>query len=141
MPDEKISKHDLAFRKTFGDGRYEEFDIVGLGNCFSSVEKAKNGLPYAGVAALLANPAYEGYCVLCRTHSTAYSDQFEKPGYTVEFAPLYDRMGNVILVKHQGDALFVSVDRSCLPSRKDATISFMKNGSFTEFTPWVEEDA
>jgi hypothetical protein len=61
-----------------------------------------------------------------------------KPTYVVEFSPLYNENGELILIKHDSDDVFVSVDRGGYKEYStgeivDANITFWRHGTFTEF--------
>lgn len=135
-----VTKHELKFKRTYGDdGKYETYTIVGLDNCYysRSNETAFSGYPFAGAAALLMNPEYEGYCTLCMVYNTADSDTFGQPGYTMEFSPLYDKNGNLVLIKYDRDVTFCSVDSGYTFGKEkyEAAITFHKKGIFVEFNP------
>lgn len=135
-----VTKHELKFKKTYGDDdKYEVHYIVGLENCYYILTHEGILAPwtFGGAAALLMNPEYEGYCTLCMVYNTKDSDSFGQPGYTMEFAPLYDKDENLILIKYDRDVTFCTIDRGYTFGKEkcDACICFVKNGIFTEFNP------
>ena len=62
------------------------------------------------------------------------------PGYIVEFSPLYNELGQMILIEYDRDEICTSLDRGGYPKSwndstlRDAELTFWNNGTFEEFT-------
>ena len=138
-----VTKHELKFKKICGDdGEYEVHAIVGLDNCYyrHSYDGLLEPSPFGGASALLMNPEYEGYCTLCMVYNTNESDSLGNPGYTMEFAPLYDKDENLVLIKYDRDVTFCSVNQGYTFGKEkcEPSITFFKKGIFVEFNPKSE---
>lgn len=138
----KVAKYELKFNKE--RDKYIDFTIVGLKNAYYRPDYRTGGLEsFGGAAGLLRNEKYEGYCNLCMTYHSMNDDKvgntnLPKPTYVVEFSPLYNEKGELILVKHDSDDVLVSIDRGGYKDYDigeivDANITFWKHGMFTEF--------
>lgn len=92
---------------------------------------------FNGACGLLRNEEYKGYCNLCAVYHSNESEHFSN-GYTVEFAPLYNEQGQLILIEYDADVTFASVDGGWYDYDlkdiiREARITFWKYGTFTEF--------
>ena len=129
--------------KVSGDGTYTRCEIVGLKKAYyiSSYEKILED--YGGAAGLIKNQDHPGYCNLCMTYHSFNDEKvgntnLPEPVYVVEFSPLYNEKGQLILIKCNRDEVFCSVDRGgyldeIRQHMVDAELTFWNNGAFTEF--------
>jgi len=121
------------------DGKYLRAKIEDIVQTYAMDSTGKL-TEFGGSCGLLRNGDYKGYCNLCATYHTMDTEHLWKPGYTVEFAPLYNKYGQMILVEYDKDDVFCMVS----PGYKDydgkkhkmlnAELTFFKHGAFTEFT-------
>lgn len=138
----KVAKYELKLKKE--SDKYLDFTIVGLKKAYYRPDYKPNEFKsFGGGAGLLRNEKYKGYCNLCITYHSMNDDKvgntnLPKPTYVVEFSPLYNENGELILIKHDSDDVFVSIDRGGYKDYDtgeivDANIIFWKHGTFTEF--------
>lgn len=132
----KVAKYQLKFKKNYED--FKDYWIKGLTGIYCKDDWFQVHT-YNGAAGLLKTPSYPGYCVLCQVYHSNKSDELPAPGHTIEFSPLYNKNGEIILLKYDSDVSFASVDSNGhndydtgLPV--ESVISFWNNGTFTEFT-------
>lgn len=133
-----IAKYSLELKNK--DEDYTRYHIVGLQKAYYKYDWDKGKLEdFGGAAGLIRSEKYKGYCILCMTYHSYESDELPKPAYMVEFSPLYNELGQMILIEYDRDVLFCSVDRGGYPENwdnpklVDATITFWNNGTFEEF--------
>lgn len=109
----------------------EKFNILGL----KSIYWTNNGNEenrFSGATCLVKNPDYPGYCTLCCVHHEPnFSYEFEN-GYKIEFAPLYTKDGDMILVKYEHDSMFCTVNGHPFMN-SDCTLTLCKNGTIDYF--------
>lgn len=134
-----IAKYSLELKNK--DEDYTRCRIAGLQKAYYKCDWKKGKLEdFGGAAGLIRSKEYKGYCFLCMTYHSHKSDELPKPAYMVEFSPLYNELGQMILIEYDRDVLFCSVDRGGYPENwdnpklVDATITFWNNGTFEEFT-------
>ena len=131
---DNIAKYKLELKSK--DETYARCWIGGLKNAYykSGNDKLET---FGGAVGLLKNAEYKGYCNLCMSHHTNNSENLPSPGYTVEFSPLYNEYGQMILVEYDRDEVFACVDRGIENYDKrcieDAVLCFWNNGTFREF--------
>ena len=129
-----IAKYKLELKSK--DETYTRCWIDGLKNAYykSGNDKLET---FGGAVGLLKNAEYKGYCNLCISHHTNNRENLPSPGYTVEFSPLYNEYGQMILVEYDRDEVFACVDRGMKNYDKrcfeDAELCFWNNGAFREF--------
>ena len=130
--------------KVSKDETYTRCEIVGLKQAYyiSSYEKILKD--YGGAAGLIKNEDHPGYCNLCVTYHSFNNEKvgntnLPEPVYVVEFSPLYNEKGQLILIKYNKDEVFCSVDRGGYRGSNDpdklidARLTLWNNGVFTEF--------
>lgn len=131
---EKVRKYRLVLKKA--DENYICYAIDGLKNAFYKNYASKPEM-FGGGCGLVRNSSFPGYCNLCMTfHSTA-PDHFEK-GYAVEFSPLFNKDGEMILIKHNSDELYASIDRGGYKNYEtgeivDCELTMWRHGAFEGF--------
>ena len=123
------------------DDTYTKCRIGGLKNAYYKCEWKNDKLEtFGGICGLLKNEEYKGYCNLCMTYHKNKSDELPAPGYIVEFSPLYNELGQMILIEYDRDEICTSLDRGGYPKSwndstlRDAELTFWNNGTFEEFT-------
>ena len=129
-----IAKYKLELKSK--DETYTRCRIGGLKNAYYKSGNDKLEI-FGGAVGLLKNAEYKGYCNLCISHHTNNCENLPSPGYTVEFSPLYNEYGQMILVEYDRDEVFACVDRGMKNYDKrcfeDAELCFWNNGAFREF--------
>ena len=133
-----IAKYSLELKNK--DEDYTRCRIAGLQKAYYKCDWKKGKLEdFGGAAGLIRSKEYKGYCFLCMTYHSHKSDELPKPAYIVEFSPLYNELGQMILIEYDHDVLFCSVDRGGYKenwdSNKivDATLTFWNDGTFEKF--------
>ena len=90
-----------------------------------------------GICGLLRCKEYPGYCFLCMTYHKHKSGEFNMPNYIVDFSPLYNKEGQMILIEYPHDDICTSIDRGYkdyLANKwVDCQLTFWNNGCFDEF--------
>ena len=135
----KFSKYKLE--RISKDETYTRYYIKGLKKAYYRSElKGECQLEdFGGACGLIKSAKHKGYCVLCMTYHKMESDELPRPGYMVEFSPLYDEFGRIILIKYDRDEVFTSIDRGGYKKSwdsdeiVDATLTTWNNGAFEEF--------
>ena len=131
---DNIAKYKLELKSK--DETYTRCWIDGLKNAYYKSGNDKLEI-FGGAVGLLKNAEYKGYCNLCISHHTNNRENLPSPGYTVEFSPLYNEYGQMILVEYDRDEVFACVDRGMKNYDKrcfeDAELCFWNNGVFREF--------
>lgn len=142
-----VKKYRLVGKKD--EGKYRDYTIKGLQMAYYKPEWGDGKLmSFGGACGLLKNENYPGYCSLCMTYHSFNDDKvgntnLPHPVYVVEFSPLYNEKGQMILVKYNADEVFASIDRGGYKVFDDeydftrfhiaeATITFWKHGAFKE---------
>ena len=137
---DNVAKYKLKPIKE--DETYTACRIVGLKNAY---HKSYNGEleDYGGACGLVKNAEHKGYCNLCMTYHSLNDEKVGRtnlpdPVYVVEFSPLYNESGQMILIEYDRDEVFCIIDRGGYQdydTKKivDADITFWKHGAFTEF--------
>ena len=141
-----VAKYELELEKR--DDKYSDCRIGGLKMAYY---KDHNGNleSFGGAVGLLKNEDYKGYCNLCMTYHSFNDDKvgdnnLPGPVYVVEFSPLYNEYGQLILVKYDRDEIFATIDRGGYKDYydaedfskyrvADAELTLWRNGAFTEF--------
>ena len=118
------------------DDTYTRCRIGGLDNIYFDPEVLSVESLFNGASGLIRSKSYPGYCYLCAVYHTPSSENFLE-GYTVEFAPLYNKYGQKILLAYDKDIIMCSV-RSGYKDYVtykdiDAAITFWNNGTFEYF--------
>ena len=133
-----VAKYKLEIKSK--DDTYTRCRIGGLKKAYYKWDWKNDKLEdFSGCAGLIRSKEYKGYCILCMTYHSHKSYDLPKPAYMVEFSPLYNEYGQMILVEYDKDVLFCSVDRGGYKENwdsdtiVDATLTFWNNGTFEEF--------
>lgn len=143
-----VKKYRLVRKKD--EGKYRDYTIKGLQMAYYKPDWGNGKLEsFGGGCGLLKNENYPGYCNLCMTYHSFNEDKVGNnnlpgPVYVVEFSPLYNEHGQLILVKHDRDEVFASIDRGGYKDYYDAEdfskyrvvdaeLTLWRNGTFTEF--------
>lgn len=130
---EDIRKYKLELGTT--DDTYLRYRVGELKQVYYK-DHSGNLAVFNGACGLLMNEEYKGYCNLCAVYHSNGSEQFQN-GYTIEFAPLYNEQGQLILIEYNADVTFASIDGGWydydLKDTRDARITFWRHGTFTEF--------
>ena len=133
-----VVKYSLELKNK--DEDYTRYQIVGLQNAYYKCEWNNDKLEtFGGICGLLKNKKYKGYCNLCMTYHKHKSDELPEPSYIVEFSPLYNELGQMILIEYDKDEICTSLDRGGYPKNwddptlMDAELTFWNNGVFEEF--------
>jgi len=138
---EKVAKYNLKLKSK--DNKYTVCYIEGLQNAYYK-DYQNNLESFGGGCGLIKCELYEGYCILCMTYHSFNEDKvgninLPEPTYVVEFSPLYNKNGDMILIKYDKDEVFCSIDgggyQENWDSDKlvDASLTFWNNGTFKEF--------
>lgn len=137
VKDVDVAKYPLNLFKQ--DDTYTRYHIDGLKMAYFKTwwNKEEKLESFGGCGGLLKVPEYPGFCVLCMTYHTPASHDFGTPGYIVEFSPLYNEDGEVILVEYDHDDVTVFIDRGYDFNYKnehyDAEICFLNHGGTVDF--------
>ena len=133
---EKVRKYKLVLKQT--DGIYIRYAIDGLKNAYYKKYDSKLDT-FAGGCGLVKNEKFPGYCNLCMTYHTHSTDgdNLPDPVYMVEFSPLFNEDGEMILIRHNSDELFASVDRGyknyVTGEMADCGLTMWRHGMFDGF--------
>lgn len=120
------------------DETYTRYSIVGLKMAYYKCSWKEHKLEtFGGICGLIRCKEHPGWCVLCMTYHSHKSDELPKPAYIVEFSPLYDEYGQIILIKYDHDDLCTSIDRGYedwrVPTWIDCRLTVWNNGTFDDF--------
>ena len=131
----KVAKYELVHVKDVNDGELSVYDIKGLKNAWYVPTWGSPKQTFGGSAGLLKTNDYPGYCILCMTYHTPAKHDLPGPGYIVEFCPLYNHEGEMILIKYDCDETFVSVDRGYFVGETEhyATLTVYTHGPAVTF--------
>lgn len=92
---------------------------------------------FGGGCGLIRCKEYPGYCFLCMTYHKQEDGEFSMPNYIVDFSPLYNKYGQMILIEYNHDDIFTAIDRGYKDYMTnkwvDCELTFWNNGSFDEF--------
>ena len=105
---EKVRKYRLVLKKA--EGNYIRYAIDSLKIAFYKNYASELEM-FGGGCGLVRNSSFPGYCNLCMVYHSTKSENLPVPGYTVEFSPLFNKDGEMILIKHNSDELYASIDR------------------------------
>ena len=130
----KTKKYRL--KKIKKDETYTRCSVVGLKMAY--YKDYKNTLvTFGGICGLLRSEKHKGYCYLCMTYHKDESNELPEPAYMVEFSPLYNEKGEVILIKYGYDDMCTSIDRGVLNFEtrevEDCMFTFWNHGTFDGF--------
>lgn len=131
-----VAKYKIEFKSK--DDTYTRCRISGLNMAYYKCDLHKNKLEkFGGICGLIRSEKYKGYCILCMTYHSHKSDELPKPAYIVEFSPLYNEYGQMILIEYDHDDLCTSIDRGYKDYRTntwvDCELTFWNNGVFEDF--------
>ena len=120
------------------DDTYTRCRVGGLKKAYYKSNFKKDKLEsFGGICGLLRNAEYKGYCNLCMTYHKFKSDELPAPGYIIEFSPLYNELGQLILIEYDKDDVCASIDRGYKDyntnKMTDCELTFWNNGTFKEF--------
>lgn len=131
---EKVRKYRLVLKKT--DGFYIRYAIDGLKMAFYK-NYASKPETFGGGCGLVMNSKFPGYCNLCMVYHSTKSENLPEPGYTVEFSPLFNKDGELILIRHNSDELYASVERGYKDYETgeivDCELTMWRHGTFEGF--------
>lgn len=140
----EVAKYEIKLISK--DDNYTKYNIIGLKEVFYKSIKldqnddkctTDNFLRFSGACGLLRNSEYKGYCNLCMVYHKNKPDEFPKPSYSVEFHPLYNELGQMILIKYNYDDIFTVIDNGIKNYKtdelNDCILTFWNNGIFNEF--------
>ena len=136
-----VKKYKLVNKKE--RDKYRDYTIKGLKMAYYRSPWENGRLEsFGGACGLLKNENYPGYCTLCMTYHSFNNEKvgntnLPKPVYVVEFSPLFNENGEIILIKFKGDEVFTTIDRGGYRDYDtneivDATLTFWINGAFKE---------
>ena len=130
-----VAKYEIELKSK--DNKYTTVRIGGLKMAYYKDGDGKL-FSFGGICALIRNKEYEGYCNLCMSYHSFKSVDLPKPGYIVEFSPLYNVCGQMILIKYDHDDICAHIDRGGYRDYHnneiaDASLTFFNHGCFTEF--------
>ena len=123
---ELCSDYGIYIRCRIGGLKHIKFDKDG-----------KTDWDFNGACCLIKNADYKGYCNLCVVYHSKGCEQFEN-GYTIQFAPLYNEFGQMILLEYDKDESYASIHGGGFKNYDtgeimDAELTLWKYGTFTEF--------
>lgn len=133
-----VAKYSLNLYKQ--DDTYTRYYIDGLKHAFYKEwwNDERKLRTFGGAGGLLKVPECPGFCVLCMTYHTPATHDFGTPGYIVEFSPLYNENGEIILVEYDHDDITVFIERgydiNYTNEHYDAEICFLNNGGTIKFS-------
>lgn len=140
----EVTKYEIKLISK--DDNYTKYNIISLKEVFYKSTKLDENdtkyttdtfLKFNGVCGLLRNSEYKGYCNLCMAYHKNKPDEFPKPSYSVEFHPLYNELGQMILIKYNYDDIFTVIDNGIKNYKtdelSDCVLTFWNNGIFNEF--------
>lgn len=126
--------------KTIKDSGYTRYIIKDLDCVYYGKEVGDHVQHYGGACGLLKTEQYPGYCVLCASYRTNEVDYLPEGGCRIEFTPLYDKEGNIILVKYKHDEVFAIIGIDYIYSHdktnvtgNNYTLSVLNNGTSLNF--------
>ena len=132
-----VAKYSLNLYEQ--DDKYTRYYIDGLKHAYYKEwwNDERKLQTFGGAGGLLKVPECPGFCVLCMTYHTPANHDFGTPGYIVEFSPLYNEDGKVILVEYDHDDVTVFIDcgydLNYLNEHYDAEICFLNHGGAVDF--------
>ena len=92
---------------------------------------------FGGICGLIRCKEYPDYCILCMTYHKQKDGEFNKPNYIIDFSPLYNKEGQMILIEYNHDDICTSIDRGYKDYRTnkwvDCELTFWNNGCFDGF--------
>ena len=131
---EKIRKYKLVLYDT--DETYIMYRIDGLKNVYYKKYDSKLET-FGGICGLVRNSRFPGYCNLCMTFHSTDGDNLPDPVYKVEFSPLFNKDGEMILIRHNSDELCASINRGYMDydTREfvDCGLTLWRHGTFDGF--------
>ena len=131
-----IAKYSLELNSK--DDTYTRYRITGLKMTYYKCDWKNDKLEtFGGICGLIRSKEYKGYCILCMTYHSHKSDELSKPAYIVEFSPLYNEYGQMILIEYNHDDLCTVIDRGYKDYNTNdwvnCELTFWNNGTFEEF--------
>ena len=123
------------------DDEYTRYRIGGLdmayyktSNLYNSSDKLET---FGGICGLIRCKEYPGYCFLCMTYHKQEDGEFSMPNYIIDFSPLYNKEGQMILIEYNHDDICTSIDRGYKDYKTnkwvDCELTFWNNGCFDGF--------
>jgi len=107
----RINKLDMAYYKCDYNGELQSF---------------------GGICGLFRSKEHQGYCFLCMTYHKYKSGEFSEPNYILDFSPLYNSKGQMILVEYPHDDICTSIYRGYkdydTDKWVDCELTFWNNG-------------
>lgn len=131
-----VAKYKLELKSK--DETYTRYRIEGLDMTYYKCSWNKGKLEtFGGSCGLIRCIDYPGYCFLCMTYHKQEEGEFSKPNYIVDFSPLYNKYGQMILIEYDHDDIFTSIDRGHADYQTnkwiDCQLTFWNNGAFDHF--------
>lgn len=115
---------------------YTNCHIKGLHNVYWNKSRQESDTIYNGAACLVRNADNPGCCNLCMVYHSQGSEEFAN-GYTVQFAPLYNDMGQMILIEYDHDDFYCAVECGIKDydtgQYSDCILTLWNFGTFAEF--------
>ena len=103
-------------------------------NLYHSSDKLET---FGGICGLIRCSEHPGYCVLCMTYHKQEDGEFYMPNYIIDFSPLYNKEGQMILIEYPHDDICTSIERGYKDYRTNkwvnCQLTFWNNGCFDHF--------
>lgn len=120
------------------DDTYTRCRIGGLDMAYYKCEWKDNKFEtFGGICGLIRCKEYPGYCFLCMTYHKQKDGEFSMPNYIIDFSPLYNKEGQMILIEYDHDDICTSIDRGYkdYDTNKwvDCELTFWNHGCFDKF--------
>lgn len=129
-----VAKYRLVLNSK--DDTYTRYRISGLNMTYYKGLDDKLET-FGGICGLIRCSKHSGYCFLCMTYHKQKEGEFVMPNYIVDFSPLYNKRGQMILVKYDHDDLCTAIDRGYkdYDTNKwvNCELTVWNNGTFEEF--------
>jgi hypothetical protein len=133
-----VAKYKLELKSK--DETYTRCRIGGLDMAYMKCSWSKNPdqlETFGGICGLIRCKEYPGYCFLCMTYHKQEDGEFAMPNYIIDFSPLYNKEGQMILIEYDHDDICTAIDRGYKDyyTNKwvDCELTFWNNGCFDEF--------
>ena len=133
---DNVAKYKLE--EFFKDDTYTRCHVKKLKSVYYKCDWDNNKLEeFSGICGLIRCTEHPGYCVLCMTYHKQEPGEFSMPNYIVDFSPLYNKKGQMILIEYPHDDICTSIDRGYKDYRTnkwvDCRMTFWNDGCFDHF--------
>ena len=120
------------------DDEYTRCRIGGLDMAYYKCEWHDDKLEtFGGICGLIRCKEYPGYCFLCMTYHKQKNGEFAMPNYIIDFSPLYNKEGQMILIEYDHDDICTVIDKGYKDYMTnkwvDCELTFWNHGCFYEF--------